>query len=112
MGVPGIIVARTDAESATLLDGRSDERDQPFILGATNTQLPTFKAAFLAILRRFHQRGIEELSGHELYATSEDEYAAAEQWIDRTELAGLLDSAIASYEKRADVDAALDKVFD
>ena len=36
MGVPGIIVARTDAESATLLDGRSDERDQPFILGATN----------------------------------------------------------------------------
>ena len=35
MGVPGIIVARTDAESATLLDGRSDDRDQPFILGAT-----------------------------------------------------------------------------
>ena len=40
MGVPGIIVARTDAESATLLDGRSDERDQPFILGATNLDLP------------------------------------------------------------------------
>jgi isocitrate lyase len=53
MGVPGIIVARTDAESATLLDGRSDERDQPFILGATNVALPSFKAAFLAILRRF-----------------------------------------------------------
>ena len=40
MGVPGIIVARTDAESATLLDGRSDERDQPFILGATNLVAP------------------------------------------------------------------------
>src|SRR5262249_51628679 len=26
MGVPGLIVARTDAESATLLDGRGDER--------------------------------------------------------------------------------------
>jgi len=36
MRVPGIIVARTDAESATFLDNRSDERDQPFILGATN----------------------------------------------------------------------------
>jgi isocitrate lyase len=35
MGVPGIIVARTDAESATLLESRSDERDQPFVLGAT-----------------------------------------------------------------------------
>ena len=32
MRVPGIIVARTDAESATFLDNRSDERDQPFIL--------------------------------------------------------------------------------
>ena len=37
MRVPGIIVARTDAESATFLDNRTDERDQPFILGATNT---------------------------------------------------------------------------
>src|SRR4051812_14857768 len=64
MGVPGIIVARTDAESATLLDGRSDERDQPFILGATNLEVPTFKAAFLAMLRRFHGAGVEELSGH------------------------------------------------
>src|SRR5712671_6066360 len=36
MGVPGLIVARTDAEAATFIDGRGDERDQPYILGATN----------------------------------------------------------------------------
>ena len=36
MQVPGIIVARTDAEAANLLDGCADERDQPFILGVTN----------------------------------------------------------------------------
>ncbi len=36
MGVPGIIVARTDAEAATFLDGTGDGRDQPFVLGATN----------------------------------------------------------------------------
>src|SRR6185503_2410578 len=76
MQVPGIVVARTDAESATLLDGRSDERDQPFILGATNLDLPTFKAAFLAVLRRFHRAGIEELSGHQIYALCESECAA------------------------------------
>ena len=35
MGVPGIIVARTDAEAANLLDNSGDERDHPFILGAT-----------------------------------------------------------------------------
>ena len=68
MRVPGIIVARTDAEAANLLDGRGDERDQPFILGATNVDVPTYKAAFLAILRRFHDAGVEELNGHLLYA--------------------------------------------
>src|ERR1700694_1380337 len=47
MGVPGIIVARTDAESATLLESNSDERDQPFILGATNIGIPTYKVAYL-----------------------------------------------------------------
>jgi isocitrate lyase len=114
MQVPGILVARTDAESATLLDGRSDDRDQPFILGATNVGLPTFKAAFLAILRRFRHRGIEELSGHEIYATSDAEYEAADRWLDGRGLANLLEEAVAGYEKggRIAVDAALDKVFD
>ena len=57
MGVPGIIVARTDAEAATFLDGRGDERDQPFILGATNVDLPSYKIAYLAILKRLLRRG-------------------------------------------------------
>ena len=114
MQVPGIIVARTDAESATLLDGRSDERDQPFILGATNLMVPSFKVAFLAILRRFHRAGIAELSGHKLYATSEDEYAAADAWLDEMKLGAMLDEAVATYNKegKVGVDAALDKVFD
>jgi isocitrate lyase len=114
MQVPGILVARTDAESATLLDGRSDERDQPFILGATNTNLPTFKAAFLAILRRFHRAGIEELSGHQLYATCEEEYAAADAWLYELGLTALLDQAVVDYEKggKVAIDVALDTVFD
>jgi isocitrate lyase len=114
MGVGGLIVARTDAESATLLDGRSDERDQPFILGATNVDLPSYKAAFLAVLRRFRRRGIEEMSGHELYATSEGEYATADAWLDRVGLGALLETAVAEYERggRVAVDAALDKVFE
>jgi isocitrate lyase len=114
MGVPGIIVARTDAESATLLDGRSDDRDQPFILGASNLALPTFKAAFLAILRRFRQAGVEELSGHELYALCDEEYAAADAWLERTGFAKAIDGAAAGLGKGLvhSVDAALDQVFD
>src|ERR1700757_3719136 len=48
MRVPGIIVARTDAEAANLLDSNADERDQPFLLGTTNVKIPSYKACFLA----------------------------------------------------------------
>ena len=114
MQVCGIIVARTDAESATLLDGRSDERDQPFILGATNLSVPTFKVAFLAILKALHGRGLEELTGFQLYATSEEEYALADAWIAKSGLAALYDPAVKMYEAsgKTAADAALDSVFD
>ena len=83
MGVPGIIVARTDAEAANLLDGAGDERDQPFILGVTNPAVPAYKAAYLAAMRRLHQAGVTEINGHLLYAISDDEYAAADAWLER-----------------------------
>ncbi|MBK9518353.1 MAG: isocitrate lyase family protein [Anaeromyxobacter sp.] len=113
MGVPGIIVARTDAESATLLDGRSDDRDQPFILGAVNVSLPSFRAAFLAILRQFQRAGVEELSGHEFYAIGDDEYAAADAWLARSGFPAGIAAAVAALHKgTVNVDAALDLVFD
>lgn len=112
MGVPGIIVARTDAEGANLLDGRGDERDQPFILGATNLQLPAYKSCFLALMRRFHSAGVEELNGHLLYALSDEEYAAADAWLERTGLAALAaDEAATSKEGDGNqIDAAFDRV--
>jgi len=39
MGTETLIVARTDAEAATLLDSNVDPRDHPFILGCTNKKL-------------------------------------------------------------------------
>src|SRR4029078_5899168 len=54
MCVHGIIVARTDAEAATLIDGRSDERNQPFLLGVTNLKVPGYKATYLALIRYFY----------------------------------------------------------
>jgi len=44
MGVETVIVARTDAEAATLLDSNIDARDHPFILGSTNPDLPSLNA--------------------------------------------------------------------
>ena len=59
------------------LENRSDERDQPFILGATNIDLPSYKAGYLAILRTLSELGAADVRGHLLFAVSEAENRAA-----------------------------------
>jgi isocitrate lyase len=110
MKVPGIIVARTDAEAATFLDGRGDERDHHFILGATNTNIPNYKTSFLAIMRQFNSKGIAEINGHLMYRISEAAYAAADKWLDKTGLSAEIDEAIKNLPSHntADINAALD----
>jgi isocitrate lyase len=112
MRVPGIIVARTDAESATFIESRSDERDQPFILGATNIDLPSYKAGYLAILRKLFELGVDEVRGHMLFALSEAEYSAAFDWLERVGLMSMIvEKAPALRNMSAtDLDAALDKI--
>jgi isocitrate lyase len=110
MGVPGIIVARTDAEAATFIENRSDERDQPFILGATNTDIPSYKVGYLAIQKKLASLGVEEALGHELFSVSEAEYARANAWLEKVglDIAGtaktLKGAAVAASE------AAFDKL--
>ncbi len=99
MGVGGIIVARTDAEAANLLDSAGDERDQPFILGVTNTAVPSYKAAYLAIIRRLNAKGVSELQGHLIYAVSDDEYAHADAWLETSGVTAVADEAAAAYAK-------------
>ncbi|HEX9065728.1 MAG TPA: isocitrate lyase ICL2 [Streptosporangiaceae bacterium] len=84
MNVPGLIVARTDAEAATFLESRSDERDHPFILGATSTNLPTYKIGYLAILNKLHELGVEDARGHLLFKISPEEYQDASAWLAST----------------------------
>jgi isocitrate lyase len=91
MKVPGIIVARTDAESATFLDGRGDERDHPFILGATNVELPTYKVGYLAILKKLRELGMDDARGHLLFEISSAEYDEANAWLARTGVMRLLE---------------------
>ena len=97
MGVPGIIVARTDAEAANLIDSRADERDQPFVLGATNLKVPPYKACFLALMRSFYNLGVTELKGHLLYALPDGEYDAADAWLDRQGITTLVAKAAAAW---------------
>ncbi len=113
MQVPGIIVARTDAEAASLLDGCADERDQPFILGVTNLYLPTYKAVFLALHRKFYEAGLEEVRGHLMFAMPKTEYDEANVWLEQTGLLPLIAESIASYRSHPDMvlDTMLDKVI-
>ena len=113
MGVEGIIVARTDAEAATFLDSRADERDHPFILGATNRDLPTYKSGYLAILRSLFELGMEDLRGHLLYKVSEEEYRNAFLWLDRAGLSAKTDDSVrAALESGSAklVEATLDRL--
>ncbi|MGA2980051.1 MAG: isocitrate lyase ICL2 [Terriglobales bacterium] len=112
MRVPGIIVARTDAESATFIESRSDERDQPFILGATNIDLPSYKAGYLAILRKLFELGVEEVRGHLLFAVSDAEYSAAFDWLERVGLMSTITERAAALRDMpaTELDAALDKI--
>ncbi|MGD1171504.1 isocitrate lyase ICL2 [Mycobacterium seoulense] len=110
MRVPGIIVARTDAEAANLIDSRADERDQPFLLGATNLNIPSYKACFLALVRRFYELGVKELNGHLLYALADSEYAAATAWLERQGIQGLISEAVNA--RREDGRDSIDDLFD
>jgi isocitrate lyase len=110
MRVPGIIVARTDAEAANLIDSRADERDQPFLLGVTNLKIPSYKSCFLAMLRRFYELGVKDINGHLLYALPEGEYAAATAWLEREGIGSLVSEAAATWRK--DGDQSLDAIFD
>jgi isocitrate lyase len=114
MGVPGIIVARTDAEAAHLLDGAGDERDQPFVLGVTNRAVPTYKAGFLAAMRSLHNAGVTDVNGHLLYALSEGEYANADAWLERSGVAEAIDEAAREHLSAGGPTAeeALDAVAD
>ncbi len=90
MRVPGIVVCRTDAEAANLLDGCGDERDQPFILGANGSAVPAYRAAYLGVIRQMYDAGIPELNGHLLYAVSTAEQAEADAWLKSSGVAAKL----------------------
>ncbi len=100
MGVPGIIVARTDAEAATLLDGKGDERDQPFILGAIKAGMPSYKISYLSIIKRCFEQGVIDLNGHLLYRIPEYEFQDCYDWLGSLGVLGQIDHLIGDFLKK------------
>jgi len=99
MNVPGLIVARTDAEAATFLEGRGDERDHPFVLGATNVDLPSYKIGYVTILRKLRELGVDDARGHLLFKISAEEFDQASAWLAQTGMAHVLELSAQEYRQ-------------
>jgi len=114
MRVQGIIVARTDAEAATLLDSNSDGRDHPFILGVTNLNIPSYKSCTLAILKRFYDNGVEQINGHMLYNLADLEYEQANEWFEKAGISDKISVHVKEYVdgKQPLVDRSLNAALD
>ena len=81
MGVAGIIVARTDSEAASFLESNADRRDHYFILGATNTNLPSYSSCFISLFKLLSEYGIDDVQGYKLFDISPTEYNNALEWL-------------------------------
>jgi isocitrate lyase len=103
MGVPGIVVARTDSNDATAIDSVDDERDHPFVYGATNPRIVPFKNVNLAAIRKFYKSGFKEINGHLLHRISEKAYREAERWLNQERLASRIHEGIAKIHHEADL---------
>jgi isocitrate lyase len=99
MNVPGLIVARTDAEAATFLEGRGDERDHPFVLGAIDVELPTYKIGYVTILRKLRELRVDDVRGHLLFKISDEEYDQASAWLARTGVTRVLELSAQEFRQ-------------
>src|SRR6185295_6776527 len=83
--------------------------DQPFLVGATNPDVPAYKPCFLALIQHFHELGIAELNGHLLYAIAAGEHNIAREWLERR---GILSQAAEAASSYLDGKETLDAMFD
>ena len=117
MRVPGLIVARTDAEAATLLESNTDERDEPFILGAT-ADVPSYKTVVVATHRTLFELGVTDIRGHLMFEMSDAEYTRVQEWLTSTGAMSVIRAQVDAHAKNADLsiddmlDAVLGKVLD
>ena len=101
MKVPGVIVARTDAHDATAIDTVDDERDHPFVYGATHRHIVPFKNVNLAVIRKFYEAGFREINGHLLHRISEEAYKTAGEWLKQERLTKRITEGIEKINKEA-----------
>ena len=102
MEVPGIIVARTDAEAATLLESMADERDHAHVLGVTNAEIPSYKYCYLRVLKYFYDAGMTDVNGHLLYEIDEERFEECDRFFEEVGLDTAIRDKIAKGNQQND----------
>src|SRR5687767_13774554 len=82
------------------------------MLDARSTDLPSYKAGYVAILKKLFERGATDVRGHLLFALSDSEYRAALLWIERVGLLSLVTGTAYALKSGAgaNTEAILDKL--
>jgi len=80
LGTSLVLIARTDAEAATLLDSNIDGRDHPFILGVTTPGLPS----------------LNDVTDQ---ASADDRERVQKEWKDRANLMTFGDAVLAAIDR-------------
>ncbi len=88
MGCETLVVSRTDAEAANLLDSNVDERDHPYILGTSNEDLPTLNALINDALSKG--------------ATKDELRFLTEEWLQKARLSTYYDSVAEQLKEKRD----------
>jgi len=85
LGVPTVLIARTDAESANLLTADVDERDRPFIASAERTSEGFYplKAGLEAAVARYENQYAEKVPRPTYWVGYRIVPLAIEFWADR-----------------------------
>jgi isocitrate lyase len=63
------------------------------------------------MMRKFFNAGVEEVNGFKIYAVSDEEYAAADAWLDKSGVTAAIEQAVAAFTggEIAASEAALDR---
>jgi isocitrate lyase len=71
-----------------------------------------WKTAFLAVLKRLDELGLDEVNGHLLYDIPDDAYARAFAWLDRVGVLGFIDDLVARSRSSAGSGISVDRIVD
>ena len=112
MGVPGILVARTDAEAASLLDSCGTNAISRSSWASPTCMCPATNQCSSPSMHLF-ESGVDEVRGHLMFAMPETQYGSATPWLEKKGLLAEIKKSAETFSEKHEggVDGVLDKAI-